>query len=220
MTNETRLFIVDDNRLVREGIASLLASEPDMRVVGCAPFDSGALRIIEELRPDIVLADASSPSRCGIPLARVITQRYSGVKVVVMGLDENGNAVTDSVEAGAAGYILLQASVEEFVHVIRSVAQDEVLVSPKVAARLFSRITELASCRYHSQRSPGTKLTPREIEVLGLVAESLTNKEIAARLNVETQTVKNHVHNILEKLELGHRFEAVQYAKEAGILRK
>ncbi len=220
MDRGTRLLIVDDNRLVREGVKSLLASEPDLSVVGCAPYGPEAMQLIDALRPDLVLADASAPARSGTLLARAVTQRYAGVKVVVMGLEEEGTAVTDAIEAGAAGYILRDASVEEFTAVLRGVARGEIPVSPKIAARLFSRINELASARSAARPASGGKLTPREVEVLGLVAESLTNKEIAARLKVETQTVKNHVHNILEKLELAHRFEAVQYAKEAGILRK
>jgi DNA-binding NarL/FixJ family response regulator len=215
----TRVLVVDDNRLVREGIAHLLASEMDMSVVGTTADGGSALRMIESEQPDVVLVDASMPERHGISLAREISRRYSNVKIVILGITEIPAEVTEAIEAGASGYVPKDASVSEFRDIVRAVAQGRAHCAPDIAATLFSRLAELASTRRAREVAGSVKLTPREVQILTLVAEGLTNKEIAVRLHVETQTVKNHMHNILEKLELRHRLQAVQYATEAGLLR-
>jgi DNA-binding NarL/FixJ family response regulator len=215
----TRVLVVDDNRLVREGVAQLLASELDMSVVGTTADGTSALRMVETERPDIVLVDASLPDKHGITLAREVSQRFPGVKVVTLGVTEIPAEVTEAIEAGAAGYVPKDASVSEFREILRAVAQGRAHCAPHIAATLFSRLAELASTRRAREVAGSVKLTPREVQILALVAEGLTNKEIAVRLHVETQTVKNHMHNILEKLELRHRLQAVQYATEAGLLR-
>jgi len=215
-----RIIIVDDSRLVREGIASLIGREPDIDVVASSTDGREALDIVERHRPVIVLAGASTPERRGVALAREIARKYSDVRVVVMGLPEDPLPVTEAIEAGAAGYVVQEASVEDLVDVIRLVGRGETQCSPKIAAAVFSSLAELAAARRASDVITGIRLTPREVQILGLVAEGLTNKEIAARLHVATQTVKNHMHNILDKLKLKHRLEAVQYATEAGILRR
>jgi two-component system nitrate/nitrite response regulator NarL len=128
--------------------------------------------------------------------------------------------VTEVIEAGAVGYVPEDASVEEFRETIRLVARGETRLTPRIAATLVVRLAALAASRRAAEHVRNVKLTPREIEILDLVAEGMTNKEIAAQLHVEEQTVKNHIHNILERLNLRRRNEAVQYAWEAGMLRK
>ncbi len=216
----TTVVVVDDNRVVREGVASLLGGQADIRVVATSPDGGAAIEAIEETRPSIVLADAAPPGKRGVVLAREVSKRLLPVKVIATGVSDNPADVTEAVEAGACGYVVKEATPDELLQVVRAVARGEAPVSPKIAATLFSRLAELAATQRAREISGKVKLTPREIQVLGLVADRLTNKEIAARLYVETQTVKNHVHNILEKLNLRHRYQAVQYAQEIGLLRK
>lgn len=215
----TRVLVVDDNRLVREGIAQLLSDDPHVVVVGLTPDGGSALKMIEAERPDIVLVDSSMLDKSGINLARDISRRYANVKVIVLGMTEIPAEVTEAVEAGAAGYVPKDASVQEFRDIVRSVARGLVHLAPHITATLFSRLAEIAASRRAREVAGGVRLTPREVQILSLVAEGMTNKEIAVRLFVETQTVKNHMHNILEKLELRHRLQAVQYAQESGLLR-
>jgi len=220
MTDLTTIVVVDDNRVVREGIASLLDGQPDVQVVATCPDGAAALEVIERTRPKIVLADATAPGKRGVVLAREVCKRGLAVKVITTGLSDEPGEVTEAVEAGASGYVVKEATADDLLGVVRAVARGEAPVSPRIAATLFSRLAELAATQRAREISGKVKLTPREIQVLGLVADRLTNKQIAARLYVETQTVKNHVHNILEKLNLRHRYQAVQYAQEIGLLRR
>jgi len=173
---------------------------------------------IEQTRPDLVLLPAFGTRT--VELTRAITRRFNGIRVVVFGIKELPETVTEMIEAGAAGYVREDASVDEFRDVVRLAARGEARVAPQIASSLFSRLAALASLLRADERAKNVKLTPRELEILRLVAEGLTNKEIAARLHVEQQTVKNHMHNILERLSLRRRQQAVQYAWEAGMLHK
>lgn len=212
------VLVVEDNRVVRDAVAALLASENGTHVVGATGFGTETLQMVEQLRPDIVLLPAVGTRT--VELTRAITRRFAAVRVLVFGIKEIAERVTEVIEAGAAGYVRDDASVEEFREVVHLVARGEARVAPQIASSLFSRLATLASARRASERARNVKLTPRELEILRLVAEGLTNKEIAARLHVEQQTIKNHMHNILERLSLRRRQQAVQYAWEAGMLRK
>ena len=219
MSTRARLLIADDNRVARHALAEMLSTEDAVQVVGTAALSDGAaLAAIETKRPEIILIPALG-SRT-IELTHAITRRFAGVRVVILGLKETPEVVTEAIEMGAVGYVPEDASVEEFRETIRLVAKGETRLAPRIAATLVVRLAALASGRRATERAKNTKLTPREIEILGLVADGLTNKEIAAQLHVEEQTIKNHVHNILERLNLRRRNQAAQYAWEAGMLRK
>jgi DNA-binding NarL/FixJ family response regulator len=212
------VLVVDDNRVVRDALAGLLVGDSHVRRVTSTGLGSETLQVIEEARPDLVLLPAVGQPT--IDLTRAITRRFADARVVILGMKEAADTVTEAVEAGAAGYVPENASVEEFLEVIRLVSRGETRVPPQIAASIFSRLASLAAARRASDRARDIKLTPREIEILRLVAEGLTNKEIAARLHVEHQTIKNHIHNILERLSLQRRQQAVQYAWETGLLRR
>jgi DNA-binding NarL/FixJ family response regulator len=212
------VLVVDDNRVVRDAVSALLGEDDGFRVVGATCLGPETLQTVDQLRPDIILLPAVGPR--ATELTRAITRRFTGVRVVIVGIKEVPERVTEVIEAGAAGYVREDASVEELREVVRLVARGEARVAPQIASTLFSRLATLASARRASERARQVKLTPRELEILRLVAEGLTNKEIAARLHVEQQTIKNHMHNILERLSLRRRQQAVQYAWEAGMLRK
>jgi len=199
-------------------VAALLLKEEGVQVVAATSLGSETLERIEQARPDLVLLPALGTRT--VELTRAITRRFNGIRVVVFGIKELPEAVTEMIEAGAAGYVREDASVDEFREVVRLAARGEARVAPQIASSLFSRLAALASVLRADERAKNVKLTPRELEILRLVAEGLTNKEIAARLHVEQQTVKNHMHNILERLSLRRRQQAVQYAWEAGMLHK
>lgn len=214
-----RVLIVDDNCVVRYAVAYALAADGAFDVVGTTGLgDNAPLSAIEMTTPDVVLMPALGQRT--IDLTQAITRRFSGVRVVVLGVKNDPAVVTDAIEAGAVGYVPEEASVEECRETLRVVADGGTRLDTRVAATVAGRLAALASVRRADERAKNAKLTPRETEILGLVAEGLTNKEIAAELHVEEQTVKNHVHNILERLSLSRRHQAVQYAWEAGILRK
>jgi len=210
-----RVLIVDENRVVREGIAMLLTSgSTRVEALGCTPDAAAAKQAIEQLRPDIVV---TLGSKQGIAITRQLTRGGSGVKVVVLGVSEAASGVIEAVEAGAAGYVLNDSSLDECALTLRAVAEGEAPCPPKVVASLFSRLAKLAGERESGSYGGRTRLTSREIQVLGLVAEGLSNKEIASRLDVEVQTVKNHMHNILDKLEVNDRFIAARRAMDLGL---
>ncbi|TMB18605.1 MAG: response regulator transcription factor [Deltaproteobacteria bacterium] len=212
------VLVVDDNRVIRDAVAALLLKEEGVQVVATTGLSSETLDRIEQGRPDLILLPALGTRT--VELTRAITRRFNGIRVVVFGIKELPEAVTEMIEAGAAGYVREDASVDEFREVVRLAARGEARVAPQIASSLFSRLAALASVLRADERAKNVKLTPRELEILRLVAEGLTNKEIAARLHVEQQTVKNHMHNILERLSLRRRQQAVQYAWEAGMLHK
>lgn len=211
----TKVFIADDNRLFREGLASMLTEIDDMEVVGMAASGSNALVQIKKLDPDVALIDIGMPDKDGLDVTQILHNDSPNVKVIVLGMPDLTEDILACIEAGAAGYVLKEASFEYLVESIRSVKRGESFCSPRIAASLFSRIAELAGERIPES---SVKLTQREVEVINKIADGLSNKEIAGKLYIEEQTVKNHVHNILDKLQLHNRLEAVQYAREKKLL--
>ena len=219
MADSIRLFIADDNRLLREGLVSMLVEQDDIVVIGKAPSGNDALEQIKKLRPEIALIDIGMPDKDGIELTQALRQDAPNVKVIILGMIDLTEEIMQCIEAGAAGYVVKEASFEHLVKTIQSVHRGESFCSPQLTASLFSRIAELASEKIPTSQND-IKLTARELEVIHLIAEGLPNKAIAQRLFIETQTVKNHVHNILDKLQLQNRLQAVQYARDKNLLEK
>lgn len=220
MNEAIRVFIVDDNRLLREGLVSMLAEQAGIVVIGAAASGKKALEQIKDLNPEVALIDIGMPDKDGIEVTQELRKDMPKVKVVILGMVDLTDEVMGCIEAGAAGYVLKEASFDYLVETIRSVHRGESFCSPQIAASLFSRIAELASERVPRIPPSAVKLTDRELGIVNEIAEGLSNKEIAKRLSIETQTVKNHVHNILDKLQLRNRLEAVQYARKRNLLRK
>ena len=217
MTAPIRVFIVDDNRLLREGLVSMLSEQEDLDVVGTAESGSEALQHITRLRPDVALIDIGMPDQDGIEVTRGLRRDLPAIKVLILGMPDLTDEILTCIEAGAVGYVLKEASVEYLVEMIRSANRGESFCSPRMAASLFSRVAELAGEKV--SRS-AIQLTPREVQIINQVADGLSNKEIARELSIETPTVKNHIHNILDKLQLHNRLEAVQYAREKNLLNR
>ena len=217
MTKSIHVFIADDNRLLREGLVTMLSEQEDIIVIGAAESGDKALEQIRDLQPNVALIDIGMPDKDGLDVTRTLYQDLPSVKVIILGMPDLTDEIMTCIEAGATGYILKEASFEYLVESIRSVHRGESFCSPRMAASLFSRVAELAGDRIPES---SVKLTQREVEIINKIADGLPNKEIARQLYIEEQTVKNHVHNILDKLQLHNRLEAVQYARERKLLNK
>lgn len=218
MENAIRVAVIHRNRLFREGLAIVLSQQPDITVVSCMDEAGEVIVEIGRLSPDIILLDFSQQGRDSLKEIHQLREASPGSKLVLMGLTASESDVLACIEAGAAGLLLREASLKELVQNIRAVVAGEALCSPRIVTFLFSQIAEGAHARKRVQLLGLPHLTSRERQILALIEERYSNKEIAVRLQIELQTVKNHVHNILEKLQLHSRREAAGYAKERGLL--
>jgi DNA-binding NarL/FixJ family response regulator len=204
------LLIVHEFPLMCNIIASVLDSEPDIKVVGCASSVDGAIDQVIQNDVNSVLVSTRLPEQGTIRLTNLLVQKAPSVKVLILGITESREGVLDYVESGAAGYVLKESSLSDLLTTIRAVHRGQSLVSPEIAATLIQRVSEFARAFSQAGLTPpdSLNLTSREFEVLELLSANLTNQEIAERLVIETGTVKNHVHNILNKLGVGSRDEA------------
>jgi two-component system, NarL family, nitrate/nitrite response regulator NarL len=218
--NAIRVGIIHRNRLFREGLAFVLSQQQDITVAICIAEARDAFPDIEKLSPHVLILDFSQRGRDGLQEACQLQEAVPEAKLLLMGLTESESDVLACIEAGAAGLLQREASLEELVHSIRGVVAGEALCSPRTVALLFSQIAQSAHTRERLQLPGLPHLTSRERQILALIEEKFTNKEIAVQLHIEVQTVKNHVHNILEKLQLHSRREAAWYARERGILKR
>ena len=198
-----RALVASDVRLYREGLADGLGRSGRVEVVGTASGGDEAVARTRELGPDVVLVDLAIAD--WEPAVRAIAARTEA-RVVVLGVREVEEEVVACAEAGVSGYVTRAASLEELVDVVESVARGESLCSPRISALLLRRVTEVAG--RERAAAPADRLTPREAQIVGLIDEGLSNKQIAGRLSIELATVKNHVHNILEKLQVDRRGQA------------
>ena len=209
-----KVFLVIEVPLIGSIFASVLEDEPDIKVVGCAATLQDALQFIQKQEANIVLVSAGLPDQGALTLTRTIVDQVSSTKVVALGLsEENKNDALRYIEAGAAGYILKDSSLKEFIEVIRLAQRGEAQVSTRIAGAMMERLSNLARMfsAVENKMDGEAHLTSREFEVLQFISEGLTNQEIATRLVVEVGTVKNHVHSILEKLNASNRDEAASY---------
>jgi DNA-binding NarL/FixJ family response regulator len=209
------LLVVDDQAVVRLGFTALLDSQEDLSVVGAAGDGREAVRLAAQLKPDVVLMDIRMPVLGGIDATRVITTAESAPRVLVLTTFDLDDYVYDALRAGASGFLLKDATPEEILHAVRVIGGGEALLAPGVTRRL---IAEFAARSRPVPPPELDRLTPREREVLLLVASGLTNAEIAQRLTLAGQTVKSHVSSLLFKLELRDRVQAVILAYESGLV--
>jgi two-component system, NarL family, nitrate/nitrite response regulator NarL len=204
MTDTIRLLIIDDTCLYRDGLAAVLGQEPWVSAARTAADEHGAIAQLGGFQPDVVLLNMATLNSAAILGAVVRTA--PAVRVVALGVSENEADVIVCAEAGVAGYLLRRQSLADLVAVVQSVARGETLCTPRMAATLLRRIATLAAERRWPTEP--ARLTGREREILDLIDQGLSNKEIARRLCIEVRTVKNHVHNILDKLNVHRRGEA------------
>ncbi len=204
--------LIEDNRLVREGITALLSQLPDLKVVaGASSADTAVFR---EAKPQVVLLDLGLQSGDSLRLAVQVKEDFPDSKVIVMDLLPVHEDIMDFVNAGVSGFIMKDATVDDLVSTIRSVAGGAHVLPPQMTSSLFSQIAKDAIAKGRPEVLDSVRMTPREREVINLIAEGLGNKEIATRINVATHTVKSHVRNIMEKLTLHTRLQIAAYANQ------
>jgi DNA-binding NarL/FixJ family response regulator len=214
-TKPARLVIVDDHELARAGLRSMLMGAPGLEVVGEAANGREALALCRRLRPDLALIDVRMPDLDGLATTRAIKQEYPETSVIIVTIYENPDYLLDALKAGAAGYVLKEATRRELLTTVRRVLQGESVLNGDVAASLIKRLIDEMS---HPAALPAEQLTAREHEVLELLAQGHTNREIAHQLNVSVGTVKVHVEHIIGKLNVTDRTQAAVRAVSLGLL--
>jgi DNA-binding NarL/FixJ family response regulator len=214
--DEPRVLLVDDHDLFRTGLRNLLQEEGGVQIAGEAPNGSEAVQLVRELAPDVVVMDLNMPSMSGVEATRHITSLSPLTKVIVLTISEEDGDVLDAIVAGACGYLLKSSSITEVIAGIRAASVNQSLISPGIASKVLQRVrattedTELAG-------SIRAELSDRELEVLKLIANGKDNAQIAAELVISPKTVKNHISNILMKLQIQNRIQAAVYAVRSGI---
>ncbi|MEQ8145529.1 response regulator transcription factor [Streptomyces sp. OP7] len=214
-----RVLIADDQQMVRQGFTVLLNTQPDIEVVGQAVNGIDAVEKVGELPPDVVLMDIRMPELGGIEATARITAVHPEVKVLVLTTFDLDEYVYEALRAGASGFLLKDASAEQLAEAVRVVAAGDALLAPGVTRRLIAEFSRLDPRPRTPLRQKAGDLTERETEVLALIAQGLSNAEIAVRLVVAEQTVKTHVGRILVKLGLRDRTQAAVFAYESGLVR-
>ena len=213
-----RVLIVDDHALFRRGLQMVLEGESDIDVVGEAGDGAEAVKKAEDSTPDVVLMDVRMPKRSGIEATRAIKDALPSTRILMLTISDEEADLYEAIKAGAAGYLLKEISIEEVANAVRQVNQGQSLISPSMASKLLSEFATMVKRRDERSQMPGPRLTERELQVLRLVAKGLNNKDIGDELFISENTVKNHVRNILEKLHLHSRMEAVVYAVREKLL--
>jgi DNA-binding NarL/FixJ family response regulator len=211
-----QILLIEDNRLLREGLSVMLKEQPDLRVVA-SPGNSDALGKAKRLKPEVILLDLGLRSQNSLRLISSFKKNAPEARVVGMDLVPVQEDLVQYVEAGVCGFVLKDATFDDFLRTIRSVARGVNVLPPPLTGSLFNQIIEHATRKGKGNPFTWVKMTNREREVIELIAEGLSNKDIAHRLHLATDTVKSHVHNILEKLALHTRLEIARFAhSDAG----
>ncbi len=210
------VLLVDDQTLIRQGIRVLLEIEPDIRVVGQAGDGREAIRQVETLHPQVVLMDVRMPEMDGLAATRELSARFPEVGVIILTTFEDDETVFEGLRAGARGYLLKDVSSEEMAAAVRKVAAGEALIQSRLTRKVLAEFSRLAGSP--SKPAMETPLTERELEVLQALAHGLSNREIAAQLIITEGTVKNHVSNLIDKLGVRDRTQAVLKGQELGLI--
>lgn len=215
MADTIRILIADDHTIFRSGVKLLLSSEPDYQVVGEAEDGERAVELAFQLQPDVILMDIGMPGLNGYEATKRIKEHHPQINILVLTMHRSEEYFFQMLEAGASGYVLKGAETNELIRAVRTVAGGEVFLYPTMASRL---VEEYLRERSLSEILAG-KLTPRESQVLQMIADGYANKEIAEKLVVSPSTIHSHVTNLMQKLELTKRHELVQYARQHGLIR-
>lgn len=210
----TRLLVCSAIRLYRDGLAGLIALEKNVEVVGMASYREDVIRLASLLEPDLILLDMAMPE--SLAAVRELRAATPEQRILALGVRESDDEVLAAAEAGVCGFVTRAQAVDELLASIETVMHGEALCSPRVAATLLRRVTALAADQ--GITSGNVKLTNRELEVVGLIDRGYTNKQIAQQLSIELPTVKNHVHSILDKLNVGRRHEALARLRAQGMV--
>lgn len=211
-----KVLIVDDHILFREGLAGLLRSQADMQVVGECGSVQEAIETVQVVQPDVILMDFSLPDGTGLDATRAIINLMPEAQIIFLTVHDNDERLIAAMRSGAKGYLLKNLSVNKLLASLRALERGEAAISRTMMARILEEFAQ-AEANPQPEPSPLIGLTSREIEVLQELALGITNQEIANRLYISENTVKNHIHNILEKLKLNNRREAIEFAHRHGL---
>jgi DNA-binding NarL/FixJ family response regulator len=214
--DDVRVVVVDDHDLFRTGLRNLL-EEQGVNVVGEAPNGQTALRLVSELAPEVVIMDLNMPGLTGVETTRQLAGIAPLTRVVVLTISADDEDVMDAVMAGACGYLLKDSSIQDLIVGIRAAADGESLISPQIAAKVLQRLRSQSTSE-DAAATIRAELSDREIEVLKLIANGKDNAQIARELFISPKTVKNHISNILMKLQIDNRIQAAVYAVRSGIV--
>jgi two-component system NarL family response regulator len=213
-----RVLIADDQALFRRGLYVVLGTEEGIEVVAEAENGQEAVALAQELAPDVILMDVRMPRMGGVEATIRIRDLLPSSKILMLTVSDEEDDLYEAIKAGASGYLLKEISIEEVAEAVRAVHDGQSLISPSMASKLFNEFTLLSRRASEQAQVPPPVLTARELEVLALMAQSKSNREIAEALFISENTVKNHVRNILEKLHLHSRMEAFLYAWQKRLL--
>jgi DNA-binding NarL/FixJ family response regulator len=214
-SDRLRVLLVDDHDLFRTGLRNLL-EEQGVQVIGEAASGTDALRIVREMAPDVVVMDLNMPGMTGVEATREIAAVAPLTRVVVLTISDQDDDVMDAIVAGACGYLVKDSSIEELMRGIRSAAVGESLISPPIAAKVLQRMRAVTLDQ--GAETIRGELSDRELDVLRLIANGKDNSDIAEALHISPKTVKNHISNILMKLQIENRIQAAVYAVRSGIV--
>jgi len=214
---QPRVLLVDDHDLFRTGLAKLLL-EQGVHVIGEAATGDGALRLVHELSPDVVVMDLNMPGLTGVEATREISASSPRTRVVVLTISEDDDDIVDAVMAGACGYLLKNSTVQELVAGIAAAAEGDSLISPQVGTKVLQQLRATTTGVRRGGDPPRIALSERELDVLRLIAIGKDNAQIAQELFISPKTVKNHISNILMKLQIENRIQAAVYAVRSGIV--
>ena len=206
-----KILLIEDNRILRDGIRALINAQPDLTVVVASGGNHDTLVHVRSTRPQVVLMDLGLRNENGLRLVATLAKETPQTRVIGMGLIPSQRDIIEFVEAGAAGFILKDATIEEVFETIRSVARGMKVLPPPLTESLFTHVIEQALRKGKGRLLDAVRMTKREREIIVLIAEGMSNKDIAQQLNLSTYTVKSHVHNILEKMALHSRLQIASH---------
>jgi DNA-binding NarL/FixJ family response regulator len=209
-----RILVIEDNRVLRDGLTIMLDGQADMHVVSTIGSGNNVLIKANQAKPHVILLDVGLKSLNELSVVALVRKHLPEAKVIGMGFVPSQSDIVEFVSAGASGFILKDATVKEFLASIRSVARGEKVLPPSLTDSLFSHVVSLALNNNKGKNINAVRMTKREREIIVLIADGLSNKEIAQRLNIATHTVKSHVHNIMEKLALHSRLQIANFLHE------
>ena len=210
----TKILLIEDNRILRDGIKTIINAEADLRVVADSSGNHDTLLQARNIKPQVMLIDLGLRNENGLQIVKIMSTELPSVKIIGMGLIPTQLDIVEFVEAGAAGFILKDATIEEVLGTIRAVARGVKILPPLLTESLFSHVVDHALRKGRGNLSDAVRMTKREREIVVLIAEGMSNKEIAEHINLSIYTVKSHIHNILEKLALHSRLEIATYSYE------
>jgi DNA-binding NarL/FixJ family response regulator len=209
-----KILLIEDNRILRDGIKAVIDAQTDLKIVGTSGGNHDTLLQARSLKPQVILIDLGLRNENGLRVVTTLTKELPQTKVIGMGLIPSQLDIVEFVQAGAVGFVLKDATIEEVLRTIRSVAQGMKILPPLLTGSLFTHVVEHALRKGKGTLPNAVRMTKREREIVVLIAEGMSNKEIAQRLNLSIFTVKSHIHNILEKMALHSRLEIATHSYE------